>query len=81
MDLSGSLVNYESFLRIFSNAKINHTRKPMILIHSAAHRTLKQNDTEKPLARGGRGNRLGTWHNGTAQDKTSEPGTSDSGLL
>ena len=53
----------------------------MILIHSAAHRTLKQNDTEKPLARGGRGNRLGTWHTGTAQDKTSEPGTSDSGLL
>ena len=34
-----------------------------------------------PWARGGRGNRLGTWHNGAAQDKTSEPGTSDSGLL
>lgn len=50
MDLSGSLVNYESFLRILSNAKINHTRKPMILIHSAAHRTLEQNDTERPLA-------------------------------
>ena len=24
---------------------------------------------------------LSTWHNGAAQDKTSEPGTSDSGLL
>lgn len=53
----------------------------MILIHSAAHSTLEKMTLKDTWARGGRGNRLGTWHNGAAQDKTSEPGTSDSGLL